>query len=50
MKKLFDIGFSSVFAIIITLPITIPIAIVVKFIDGGNIIYGHERVGEKDKI
>jgi len=48
MKRLFDIGF-SVFAIIVTLPITIPIAIIIKLIDGGSIIYGHERVGKGGK-
>jgi len=48
MKKIFDIGF-SIFALIITLPITIPIAIVIKLTDGGNIIYGHERVGKDGK-
>ena len=45
MKRFFDIGF-SIFAIIITLPITIPIAVIIKLTDGGNIIYGHERVGK----
>jgi len=45
VKRFFDIGF-SIFAIIITLPITIPIAVIIKLTDGGNIIYGHERVGK----
>jgi len=48
MKKLFDIAF-SIFAIIITLPITIPIAIIIKLTDGGDIIYGHERVGKNGR-
>ena len=48
MKRIFDIGF-SIFAIIITLPITIPIAIIIKLTDGGNIIYGHERIGNDGK-
>ena len=48
MKRVFDIGF-SIFAIIITLPITIPIAIIIKLTDGGDIIYGHERVGKDGK-
>jgi len=48
IKRLFDIGF-SIFALIITLPITIPIAIIIKLTDGGNIIYGHERIGKDGK-
>ena len=48
MNRIFDIGF-SLFAIIITSPITIPIAIIIKLTDGGNIIYGHERVGKDGK-
>ena len=48
MKRLFDIYF-SIFAICITLPVTIPIAIIIKLIDGGNIIYGHERIGKDGK-
>jgi len=48
MKRFFDIGF-SIFAIIITLPITIPIAFIIKLTDGGNIIYGHERIGKDGK-
>jgi len=47
-KRIFDIGF-SIFAILITLPITIPIAILIKLTDGGNIIYGHERIGKGGK-
>jgi len=52
MKRVFDVVF-SVFALIITLPITIPIVLIIKLTDGGNIIYGHERVGkdgEKFKV
>ena len=49
MKRCFDILF-SIFAIVITLPITIPIAIIIKFTDGGNVIYGHKRVGKNGKI
>jgi Undecaprenyl-phosphate galactose phosphotransferase WbaP len=47
-KRIFDVIF-SIFAIIITLPITIPIAIIIKLTDGGNIIYGHERIGKNGK-
>ena len=47
-KRPFDIGF-SIFAIGVSLPITIPIAIAIKLTDGGNIIYGHERVGKDGK-
>ena len=47
-KRPFDIAF-SLFAIIITLPITIPIMLIVKLTDGGNIFYGHTRIGKNGK-
>jgi len=47
-KRIFDVIF-SICVIIITLPITVSIAIIIKLTDGGNIIYGHERVGKNGK-
>ena len=47
-KRPFDIIF-SLFAIIITLPISVPIMLIVKLTDGGNIFYGHTRIGKNGK-
>jgi len=48
LKRIFDILF-SIFAIIVTLPVFIIIGIIIKLTDGGNIFYGHTRIGKNCK-
>ena len=49
LKRIFDIVAASII-LIITLPVLIFIGLVVKFQDGGAIIYTQQRVGKHEKL